>query len=528
MLKINIENRYYYLLLISFFLHIVASYFNVGFYKLDEHFAILEPVNFKLNQKATLDWDFFIHYDRSWFIPSIYYCITKILIFLKINNPFYWAFAFRLFASLLGWLALICLFYLGLNFLKNKISKNILIYSLTFLWFIPFLHSRTSSENIGSSLIVIGITLFLYLKKSRYLYFYFYLSGLILGFAFLTRYLLGVSILGFGLWALLINRNKFIELIITFLGIISSLFIGVLIDFWGYGIIQFTPLNYYLFNGIDLLINDFLPPISLLILFSILIFWIKSLKHFITWTTLPSFVFLCTVPHKELRYIFPILLFSPIYLSFTYFFLKNFFKKYIQYFILNFFIKFFFYFFVILNIIALLIFLFIPANNDVKFYDFLYSNPNEITKIYTLDDIPYRQTTLMSTFYTNDSIEFTRMYNSYECTEAFFENNKIELNENTNYLNNDEEIEFLEVQQFSTPSWIFKYHLLCNKDKFIQNPITTENKYYIFSDSKYFRFFSEDNKQQCNLIYSTLPIFFLKYNYKNWINRLSHWYVFRC
>ena len=115
----NNSNKIFYLIILSFIFHIVASYYSVGFFKYDEHFSILEPINFKLNRDATLGWDFFQHYDRSWFLPYIYLTITKIFLIFKIDNPFYWAFAYRLFSAILGFISILCIISFALKIFNS-------------------------------------------------------------------------------------------------------------------------------------------------------------------------------------------------------------------------------------------------------------------------------------------------------------------------------------------------------------------------------------------------------------------------
>ena len=62
------ENNLFYFILLSLFFHLLAAYFSVGYYQQDEHFSVLEPLNYKLGNNATLGWDFFYLYDNFLFI----------------------------------------------------------------------------------------------------------------------------------------------------------------------------------------------------------------------------------------------------------------------------------------------------------------------------------------------------------------------------------------------------------------------------------------------------------------------------
>ena len=94
-----INHKFFNLILLSFFLHILAAYFSQGFYEQDEHFSILEPIVFKLGQDATLGWDFFFNYDKQWFLSFIFFYIIQFLKLLGIHDPFQWAFVIRLISN---------------------------------------------------------------------------------------------------------------------------------------------------------------------------------------------------------------------------------------------------------------------------------------------------------------------------------------------------------------------------------------------------------------------------------------------
>ena len=334
-MKINFDNKIVCLLFFSLILHIFSAIFSSGFYKHDEHFSILEPIMYKIGETATITNDFYELKDRSWFLTYIFYLFTKFFYLLGFSSPFKVAFLIRLFTSLIGWLSIIAIIILSKKIFKKKSTLIFVGFCSSFLWFYPYLHARTSSENISSSLLIIGITIFLVKNNNTLFKWQFVLSGILLGMVFLSRYTMGFSILFFGLWALFINKNKFYELFLTFLGIFITIFIGILIDFWGYekisigslSIINYfhqhtfgaklnhekvLPIWYYFY----ILVKDFLPPISIFIIVSILFFWFKNFTNFVTWVTLPLFIFLSLMGHKELRYLFPIIMFSPIFMGF--------------------------------------------------------------------------------------------------------------------------------------------------------------------------------------------------------------------
>ena len=71
-----VQDKIFFFILISLFFHLIAAYFSVGYYQQDEHFSVLEPINYKLGKDSTLGWDFFYLYDRSWFLTFVFYNIS--------------------------------------------------------------------------------------------------------------------------------------------------------------------------------------------------------------------------------------------------------------------------------------------------------------------------------------------------------------------------------------------------------------------------------------------------------------------
>ena len=196
------ESKIFYLILLSFFLHVLAAYFSEGFYQQDEHFSILEPINFKLGKDSTLGWDFFFNYDRQWFLSFFYFFVVKILSFFQILSPFKWAFVIRFISSIIGWISIICLIHIANKILKDKKIFFYFVLLTTFFWFYPYFHARPASENIGSSFLVIGISFFLYFIDQRNKNNIFFICGILLGLSFLARYTNIVLICSFCLWIL--------------------------------------------------------------------------------------------------------------------------------------------------------------------------------------------------------------------------------------------------------------------------------------------------------------------------------------
>ena len=103
---ILIKYSTFIIITLSTLIHIISSYFNVGFYNMDEHFQILGPVEYLLGLNNNLFkelWEFTeAGRIRPWLQSYFYFYIIKFLLFLGINDPFSWTFALRLISSLIG------------------------------------------------------------------------------------------------------------------------------------------------------------------------------------------------------------------------------------------------------------------------------------------------------------------------------------------------------------------------------------------------------------------------------------------
>jgi len=149
-------------------LHLIASYYSVGYYSLDEHFQILEPLGYKLNLRLGISsiWEFHDTIKlRPWSQVYFYYFIVKLLIFFGLNDPFIWSFCLRLISSMIGFVSLLCLYKLFLREIDFK-KYSLIIFFL--FWFYPIIHARTSSENLGISFFIIGTTLLINVLNNYY------------------------------------------------------------------------------------------------------------------------------------------------------------------------------------------------------------------------------------------------------------------------------------------------------------------------------------------------------------------------
>jgi GPI mannosyltransferase 3 len=478
--KTKLLNLHQIFILISFILHLFLPYTNIGYYSMDEHFQILEPLAYKLELRNQINdiWEFEASI-RPWIQIYFYYYIVLILIKLSITDPFIWIYAIQLVVSIIGFISTYLIYKLCLS-QKIITQNNYNSYFFFLSIFILFIHIRTSSENLSISIFIFGIYfIFNFLKDEKNKMHSLILSAVFFGLSILIRFQMMFLVLPFYLWLLTFRSSKFIPFI-SFTIISLLLLIGLFVDYFGYGFFNNTYYKYYYYNivlGIfdnfgvkswwfyfsNLIIN-FFPPIGLFILLGLFLFILKLPKSFISWIVIFNLVLFSYLGHKEIRFIFPILIFSPIFLIFFFNFLedKNFYKlsKYLKITI------------IIFNLIFITLLLF-PAERQIHLYRYIYYNLNN-NDIFYLKENPYIIDGLEPKFYVQSLIDIK----------------EVNINDLDNFINTNTNI----------------------------NIIT--NRYEYFDDII-------NGHNSCKKIFTTYPEKLMLLN-KNWKKRNMNWFIINC
>lgn len=472
------------ILMVALFFHVMAAIFSSGFQHFDEHFQITEFLNYKLGgiSGGELAWEF-REKIRPWFQVFLYYNVYSILDLVGVSSPFIHVFFWRLFTSLLGLYSLYFFYPVLKKWFNGDTRKSEFTFMLmTLSWFVPYIFVRTSSESLGISFFLMGASIFLRLQNTNKSLLYALLAGLFFGLSYQARFQMAAMVAPLWFWALFTKNVSLKNCSMVAVGVLAGIGSGLLFDYWGYGVWNFSLWHYFRTNfqeGImdkvqqypfwwylRLSLNRGIPPVSLPLLLATLFGWWKFRKHALTWMTLPLFLFHSWVGHKELRYIFPIIIFTPVFLSmliFEYnekvreFFEKKWFRGLVK-------------FVVGVNILFLFIATFRAANPSVNFYQFLWHNP-EIKKIYAHVEDPF--------FMLGLPIKF--------------------------YKRKDQEVEiFKEVKDLGD----------------------LKGKYLFFRKGRDLMAF--ENNPQCELLYLTYPRFALNFNVGNWLSRSRVWSLFHC
>tara|TARA_R110002072_G_scaffold1989_2_gene16382 strand:+ start:95698 stop:97236 length:1539 start_codon:yes stop_codon:yes gene_type:complete len=498
-IKVLFSTPYRKLFLVGAVFHLIAAYFSEGFLQYDEHFEILEFLSFKLG--ITPESDLTMEYGitmRPWVQPFIYYPIIKVSQFLGIENRFVWAFFLRVISSVVGFTSLVLFSNYLFKIIKKETLRKLAIGTLCLIWFVPFIHARISSEALGGSFFMIAFSLLMLkvidrennsLKIHQSL-----IIGILFGLSFTIRYHIGFMILFFFLWLLIFRKLKISELFFLSAGVFLMIGISVIIDYWGYGKWTLAPYFYYHQNIVLKLANKWgtspwwgyfqssmkkgTPIIALPIIITTILFWIKKWKHELTWVTLPFFFVHSYIAHKELRFLFPILIYLPIFFMILmedndqYF---SFFEKLKTKMV----VKYLFNFLLVINLLLLLQISFRSLQSSVSFYKWSSQNIEKLqNKLYIFGDLrPYGIAALNMHYYNYH-------YPEYEFVKEENMTNEI---------------------------------LSKTKDGPKQ-----------FFSSKGKHYFSMSKMDNCKNVYLSVPKIALHLNIGNWINRSEVWSLFEC
>ncbi len=305
-------------------LYTLAAVFSEGYYHPDEHFQILEFADYKLGitPAADLPWEFHQQI-RPALQPVLALGVIKAARALGSPNPFTHALLLRLIS---GWLALLVFARLSRLLARDfaaESSGKLLLASAVFIWFMPYLAVRFSSENWSGLMFLAGLC-FLPLsgaELARRSTGYFAAAGVLLGIAFVFRVHLGFAIAGVAAWLIFQRRIRLGDAGALAAGGLCAVALGAVIDFWFYGNWVFTPWRYFESNILQAKAAGFgvspwwfyspdfimraVPPLSLALLGLAVVGMYLNRRHVLTWALVPFILGHVVVGHKELRFLFP-------------------------------------------------------------------------------------------------------------------------------------------------------------------------------------------------------------------------------
>jgi phosphatidylinositol glycan class B len=380
--------------IIAFIFFVFTAFMSAGFFHEDEHFQLVEYANFKMGNipAEELPWEY-EEQMRPTFQVAIVYSVFSALQSLHLLDPFNAATILRLIAAMLSFIALYSFFQKYKSELSNQSSVKWFLWLSFFLWYVPFISVRFSSESFATSFMLLAISNYSVSTNKRSVK--FLLVGIFMGLSFICRYQMGFMVFGMGLWMLFIKKEKFRIIGLVLAGFLISMAIGLISDHWFYGKWVLSAYNYFYQNLIENKAAGFgtspvwfyalntplfvFPVFGIIIIPCLVIFFIKYPKHIFTWLLIPFIVIHHLIGHKEMRFLFPIAPFIPFVIVIV---LEKFSKlKRIR------FLK---YPFVVLNILFLIIMSCKPAYDNMGVFKYIYRKAENKPVYFISHQTPFR------------------------------------------------------------------------------------------------------------------------------------------
>lgn len=306
-------------------LYTIVAINSSGYHQEDEHYQIVGFAEYKLGNTNEISWEYKQRI-RSAVQPMLCMGIFCLLRFLHITDPFILALFLRLLTCVLSIIIIAFFVNTCLPDLKEKYWIWFLGVSY-FLWFLPYINVRFSSESWSGLFFLLSVALVQYSWDQKKIFKHI-LIGLVIGLAILFRF--QALSLAFGLlsWCFFVGKIKGKPFLLVITSLLAVIFIGILIDSWFYQKLTFSLYNYVEINVLKDVASFFgrLPwyyillyivkapiyPIGVLILSSIVVLTYRNPKSIYVWCIIPFLFIHFLTPHKELRFLFPIANLSPI------------------------------------------------------------------------------------------------------------------------------------------------------------------------------------------------------------------------
>jgi phosphatidylinositol glycan class B len=318
--------------------HIIAAWFNGGFFGADEHYQIIELAQYKLGRlpASALAWEFAAH-ARPALQPWLAAGLIKACLAAGVTSPFLMAFALRLLSTLLALWASLELSARCLPAIKEQSLKLAALTASLFLWIAPTVHGRFSSENWGGALLVAGLCLMLdtaeaWAARRARAVVLAVCTGLVWSAAFYCRFQVGLAIAGAGFWLVFPHRVDGVHPVrraplelVTLIGASFVAFCGLneLLDHWMYGSWMLGPYSYFEVQVVQgkaalfgvspwwmlavYMVLLLIPPYSIAVLALFVVGSWYARRDVLVWVTAPFLIAHAVLAHKEPRFLIPLL-----------------------------------------------------------------------------------------------------------------------------------------------------------------------------------------------------------------------------
>ena len=312
--------------------YIITAINSYGYHHPDEHFQIIEFAGLKggWNTGNDLAWEYDAQI-RPILQPMIALSLFNFSKLIGVESPFDLAMILRLLTAAFS---LICITAF-IQSIRSSIKPEyliVLIITSFLLWFLPAINIRFSSETWAGLTMLLSVALINRAETKKTIH--FFIIGLLWGLTFEFRFQMAIILCSVFLWLILIKKETWKNLAFILSGLVLIILACTLLDSWFYGNWVFTPWNYFyttIINSdpdqfgtspwyfyIEQLFNRPTPLIGFILLFSIITLTIFKPKYITIWCIIPFIFIHSLIPHKELRFLFPIVNFFPLIVVLAY------------------------------------------------------------------------------------------------------------------------------------------------------------------------------------------------------------------
>ena len=314
------------LALLAIVLHVATAWNSSGYHSADEHHQVIEFAQYKLGElpPGHLAWEYPTGI-RSSIQPWIAVGTIVVARSMGLTDPLHQAFLLRLFSALLALLAVRAFVRAGREHLPGGLQQPFTLLSIG-LWFLPFLHVRFSSEGWSASFLLLGLAALL--RKPDHTTRWTWMAGAALAMAVLLRPSTAVVVAGALAWLIVVRRPAARSLLLLGFAGLLTLLLGLVADSLFYGRVVLSTWNYWMMavsgpprEAFDTLpwyyyppwvVKYAIPPIGALLLIAYIVVLVRNPRHALVWCITPLLVVLTLVPHKEVRFLFPIADLAPL------------------------------------------------------------------------------------------------------------------------------------------------------------------------------------------------------------------------
>ncbi len=312
--------------------HVITAWFSSGYYAADEHYQVIAFAQAKLGElnSADLPWEFEARM-RSAFLPGIAYAVIGTCRKLITADPFIITFLLRLMTALFALVVVRTFVRSALAQVSDQLQRPFVLLSY-FLWFLPYQHVRFASETWSGLLFLLGLAVLLgnSVRIRSWL-----ITGVCFGLCVQLKPAMIVACGGAICLGLLGSKTRGRTLVRLVSGGVIALALGAVVDTWFYNEPIHTLWNYLYKNSLSISKVHPLPvasetypwwyyfpwiikygiwPIGALLLGSLVWLTYRTPRSLLVWCIWPYLVLVSAIPHKELRFLFPLVDLTPLVL----------------------------------------------------------------------------------------------------------------------------------------------------------------------------------------------------------------------